>query len=74
MIYGADAMILVEVNTPSWRRISFEENVNNEHLESEADSLDEIRNTTHIQEIAAKQRIARRFNMKVKQRGFSKGI
>ncbi|CAI8593330.1 unnamed protein product [Vicia faba] len=60
MVYGANTMISKEINTLLWIRVSFEDSINNEHLSSEADLLDEIINTTHVQEIASKQRIAQR--------------
>lgn len=69
MVYGVDAMILVEINTPTWRRLAFNESINLEGLDVLADLLDEIRETTHVIEFAAKQRIAQRFNIKVRQRG-----
>ena len=73
MVFGVDAMIPVEVVLPSWRRENFEEESNKQALQEEADLLDEIRDTTHIREMAAKQRMTRRFNLRVKQRGFKAG-
>lgn len=73
MFYGVDAMMLVEINTPTWRRISFNENTNSGGLDNFADLLDEIRETTHIREFVAKQRIFRRFNIKLRPMGFYKG-
>lgn len=73
MVYGADVMIPVEINTPTWRCLDFNERINSEGLDVSVDLLDEIRETTHIKEFAAKQKIARRFNIKVRQRGFHKG-
>lgn len=73
MVYGANAMIPVEINTLTGRRIAFDENANSNVLDSYADLLDEIRETIHIRVFVAKQRISRRFNIKVRQRGFQKG-
>ena len=73
MVFGADAMIPVEVVLPSWRRENFEEEANNQALNEEADLLDEMRDAAHVRETAAKQRMTRRFNLRVKQRGFRVG-
>src|ERR1051325_9985358 len=61
MVFGADAMIPVEVALPSWRRENFEEEANNQALQEEADLLDEIRDMTHIREMAEKQRRTKGF-------------
>lgn len=42
-------------------------------MDNYADLLDEIKETTHTREFAAKQRISRRFNIKVRKKGFHKG-
>lgn len=73
MVYEAYAIILIEINTSTWRRISFDENTNSDGLDNYANLLDEIREIAHIREFAAKQRIARRFNVKVRKMGFHKG-
>src|ERR1051325_7006097 len=73
MVFGADAMIPVEVVLPSWRRENFEEEANNQALNEEADLLDEMRDAAHVRETTAKQRMTRRFNLRVKQRGFKVG-
>lgn len=56
----------------TWRRLAFDESVNLEGLEKSSDLLDEIGETTHIRKFIAKQRIAQRFNIKVRQMGFYK--
>lgn len=50
MVYGADAMIPVEINTPTWRHIAFDENANSNGLDNSVDLLDKIRETIHIRE------------------------
>ncbi|MCI73540.1 hypothetical protein A2U01_0094804, partial [Trifolium medium] len=40
MVYGADAMIPVEINTPSWRRATLTATVNDEALKENLDLLD----------------------------------
>lgn len=54
-------------------RLAFDESINSEGLDIFADLLDEVRETTHIIEFTAKQRIAQMFNIKVRQMGFYKG-
>lgn len=54
MVYGANAMILVEINTSTWRRLAFNESINSEGLDVSKDLLDEVRETTHVREFAAK--------------------
>lgn len=66
MVNGANAMILVEINTLTWRRLAFDESVNSKGLDNSTDLLDEIMEITHIIEFTAKQRITRRFNIKVR--------
>ena len=73
MVYGADAMIPVEINTSTWRREHFDENANIDNLNISADQLDEVRESARIREAAAKQRLAKRYNLKVRQRGFQEG-
>lgn len=66
-------MILVEINTPTWRHIAFDENGNSDGLDNFLDLLDDIMETSHIREFTAKQIISRRFNIKVRQKGIHKG-
>lgn len=73
MVYNADTMIPVEMNTPTWRRLAFNEIINSESLDILEDLLDEVRKIAHVREFASKQRIARRFNIKVRPWGFHKG-
>ena len=37
MVYGADAMIPVEINTPTWRREHFDETTNMDNLNISTD-------------------------------------
>src|ERR1051325_147498 len=70
MVFEAGVMIHVEVTLPSRRRDSFDERANDQGLNEESDLLEEVRNATHLREIAAKQRLAQCYNLKGKQRGF----
>ena len=70
LAYGSEAMIPVEVEVPSHRRVHFNE-AENEKLQLEAlDFLDEKREEARLRVSAYQQRIARHFNSKVRQRSF----
>lgn len=73
MLYVTDAMIPLEVNSPTWRRINFDDNLNKEGLDNSADLIEEIIRMTHVRKCAAKHRMARRFNTRVRLRIFQKG-
>lgn len=66
-------MILVEVNSVTWRQINFDNNLNEEGLDNSVDLIEEIRRMAHVRECAAKQRMARRFNTRVHPRSFQEG-
>ena len=70
MMYEADAMILVEVNSPTRRQINFDNSLNEEGLDNSTDLIEEIGRMTHVIECAAKQIMARRFNTRVHPRSF----
>ena len=73
LAYGSEAMILVETEVPSHRRIHFNQ-TKNEKLQLEAlDFLDEKREEAELRIAAHQQRIARNFNSKVRQRNFKIG-
>lgn len=55
MVYGVDAMVSIEINTPTLRRIAFDESANSEGLDNSTYLLDEVMETTHIREFASKQ-------------------
>lgn len=73
MVYGSDAMTLVEIELPTWRMKHFDEGTNNEGLEIEVDLVDEVRATAQIREVALKQRMERRFKSKLRPRSFKVG-
>ena len=73
LAYGSEAMIPVETEVPSHRRIHFNQ-AENEKLQLEAlDLLDEKRDEANLRVAAHQQRIARHFNSKVRQRSFEIG-
>ncbi|CAJ2632006.1 unnamed protein product [Trifolium pratense] len=73
MVYGSDAMIPVEINPPSWRRETTTQEENDRALEENLDMIEERRERAHFREFAIKQRAARRYNTRVKQRSFQEG-
>ncbi|CAJ2644717.1 unnamed protein product [Trifolium pratense] len=73
MVYGSDAMIPVEINPPSWRRETITQEENDRALEENLDMIEERRERAHFREFAIKQRAARRYNTRVKQRSFQEG-
>lgn len=66
-------MIPVEVTSPTWRRLNFGNNHNMEGLENSTNFIEEIRRMAHVRECATKQRMARRFNTRVRLRSFPEG-
>ena len=44
-----------------------------DNLNISTDLIDEVRESARIREVAAKQRLAKRYNLKVRQRGFQEG-
>jgi len=73
LAYGAEAMISVELEIPTHRRIHFNQ-AENEKLQLEAlDQLDERREEAELRIAAHQQRIVRHFNSKVRHRSFTVG-
>jgi hypothetical protein len=65
MVYGADAMIPVEINPPNWRRETITAQVNEKALQENLDLLEEIREKAHFREFMMKQRVTHKYNTKV---------
>lgn len=53
---GKDAMLPVEINTPTWRRSQLNLEENEVGIRSVANLIDEMRDVTHAMEFFAKQR------------------
>lgn len=68
MVYGVDSMLLVEIDTLSWRGSNFNEEENKFGLECEADLIDELREVTNVLELGTNNRNTKRYNSKVKPR------
>ncbi|XP_058775202.1 uncharacterized protein LOC131649458 [Vicia villosa] len=66
LVYGADTIIPIEINTPTWRRAHFNEDANLEGLNVSTDLVNEVRESTRIREYAAKDRFAIRYSLKFK--------
>ena len=66
-------MLPVEVTEPTLRRQMEDWNINNECLRTDLDLIEELREQTKIKEAAVKRRAMKRFNAKVKLRGFKEG-
>ncbi|KAK2372840.1 hypothetical protein QL285_073931 [Trifolium repens] len=73
MVYGTDAMISVEIDTPSWRRETTTTAENKAALEENLDLLEEIKEAAHFREFAMKQRVSRKYNTRVMSRSFKEG-
>jgi len=73
LTYGTDAMIPVELGETSWRRVSFDEQSNDNNLRAELDMVQEVREEARVRAEAAKLRAARRYNTRVCRRAFQKG-
>ncbi|GAU44771.1 hypothetical protein TSUD_138830 [Trifolium subterraneum] len=73
MVYGADAMIPVEIQPSTWRRDTLTLQENNAALEESLDLLPELREKAHFREFYTKQRAARKYNTRVIPRKFKEG-
>lgn len=64
LAFGCDAMILVELGEPSFKREHTNEAENFDSQKVNLDLRDETREIAHLCEFAVKQRENRRYNMK----------
>ena len=62
LVYGADAMISVEIGKPSLRRKLYDPTYNHQNMALHLDLLPELREKAHIRNLAAKQRVVRKYN------------
>lgn len=65
MVYGADDMLHVEIETTLWKLSQFIKKENEIGLKCMVDLIDEVRKTTHVLEFTAKHRATRRYNLKL---------
>jgi len=73
LTYGTDAMLPVEVGETTLHRQMKDLQVNEECMKMKLDMLEELREKVQIREESGKQKIARRYNSKVKPRTFQPG-
>jgi len=72
LVYGADAMIPVEIGEPSLRRELYDSTYNHQNMATHLDLLSELREKVQIRNLAAKQRVATKYNAKLCPRSFAK--
>jgi len=73
LVYGTDAVILVEVGEPSVRQQHHDTQLNADCMATHLDLLCETREKARIRDLVTKLRAARRYNSKLKPRSFHKG-
>lgn len=73
MLYGADAMLPVEIDTPSWQCSQFDQKVNKAGLKRAKDLIKELREVTHVKELSSKHRASRRYKSNVRMREMRQG-
>jgi len=66
-------MILVEIGEPSLRRELYDPTHHNQNMATHLDLLPELREKSQIRNLAAKQRVARKYNAILCPRSFIKG-
>ncbi|XP_057432291.1 uncharacterized protein LOC130725047 [Lotus japonicus] len=73
MTYGADAMLPVEIDNLSWRTAPRLEGENQANMAMELDLLSETREESRVREAAMKQRVAGKYDSKVRPRAMQVG-
>jgi len=73
LVYGPDAMILVEIGEPSIRQEHYDQESNEACMNTQLDLLLEKREKARIRDMATKLRSARKYNSKLKSRSLHKG-
>jgi len=73
LVYGAEAMIPVEIGEPSLRHQVCDPNQNQQNLCTHLDLLTELRDKAQICNMAVKQRTTRKYNSNLCPRTFVKG-
>ena len=70
LVYGADAMISVEIGEPSMRRELYNSTRNHQNMATHLDLLPELREKAQIRNLATKQRASRKYNANLCPRSF----
>jgi len=73
LVYGADAMIPVEISEPLLRPELYDPTHNHQNMATHLDLLPELREKAQIRNLATKQRAARKYNANLCPRSFAKG-
>jgi len=73
LVYGADAMIPIEIGEPFLRRELYDLDQNHQNMITHLNLLSELREKAQIRNLAAKQRAARKYNTNLHPRSFAKG-
>jgi len=73
LVYGANAMIPLEIGEPSLRRELYDSTHNHQNMATHLDLLPQLREKAQIRNLAVKQRAARRYNANLCPRSFIKG-
>jgi len=72
IVYGADAMIPVEIGEPSLHRELYDSAQNHQNMTTHLDLLPKRREKAQIRNLAAKQRAAGKYNANLCPRSFAK--
>ncbi|XP_070042607.1 uncharacterized protein [Nicotiana tomentosiformis] len=70
LVYGAEALILVEIGEPTIRYLRENKEANNEEMLIKLDLLEERRNLAYLRIVAQKQRMERYYNCRANLRYF----
>ena len=72
LVYGANAMIPIEIGEPSLRRELYDPTQNHQNMTTHHDLLPELREKAQIRNLAAKQRATRKYNANLCPRSFAR--
>ena len=73
LVYGADAMIPVEIGEPYLRRELYDPTRNHQNMTTHLDLLPELREKAQIRNLVAKQRAAKKYNVNLSPQSFVSG-
>ncbi|XP_071719097.1 uncharacterized protein [Rutidosis leptorrhynchoides] len=73
LVYGSEAVILAEIANPTQRVMEFNEKTNEIHLRENLNLLEERGCVATINEASNKQKIAKYYNRRVRERSFHPG-
>lgn len=72
MVYSANNMFPVEIDTSSCRCSRINHEVNDVGINCDVELIDEVRDVAHIREFTIKQKAGRRYNSKLMMREMQK--